>query len=68
VPAGTPPEIVARLNREVLQVITQPDMRTRMAAEGSEVVRTSPQDFGRFVQDEAKKYADIAKAANLQRQ
>jgi tripartite-type tricarboxylate transporter receptor subunit TctC len=68
VPAGTPPEIVARLNREVLQVITQPDMRTRMAAEGSEVVRTSPQDFGRFVQDEAKKYADIARAANLQRQ
>ena len=68
VPAGTPPEIVARLNREVLQVITQPDMRTRMAAEGSEVVRTSPQDFGRFVQDETKKYADIARAANLQRQ
>jgi len=67
-PAGTPAEVIARLNKEVLEVITQPEMRARMAAEGSDVVRTTPQEFGRFVQTESKKYADVAKAANLQRQ
>jgi tripartite-type tricarboxylate transporter receptor subunit TctC len=66
-PAGTPAEVIARLNKEVLEVITQPEMRARMAAEGSDVVRTTPQEFGRFVQTESKKYADVAKAANLQR-
>lgn len=66
-PVGTPAEVIARLNKEVLEVITQSEMRARMAAEGSDVVRTTPQEFGRFVQTESKKYADVAKAANLQR-
>ena len=36
-----------------------------MAAEGSAVVRTTPQDFGRFVQNEARKYGEIVKAGNI---
>jgi tripartite-type tricarboxylate transporter receptor subunit TctC len=67
-PAGTPAEIVARLNREVLQVLTQPDVRAQMAAQGSEVIRTTPQEFGRFIQQESKKYAEIIKSGNLKLQ
>ncbi len=65
VPAGTPAEVVARLNREVVHVLTQPDTESKMAAEGSAVVRTTPQDFGRFVQNEARKYGEIVKAGNI---
>jgi tripartite-type tricarboxylate transporter receptor subunit TctC len=67
-PIGTPDEIVTRLNREVVQVLTQPDTQTKMAAEGSEVVRTTPQDFGRFVQNEARKYGEIVRTGKIELQ
>ena len=63
-PAGTPAEIVARLNREITRVITQPEMQAQMAREGSDVIRTTPEEFGRFVQAESGKYAEILKAVN----
>jgi len=63
-PAGTPGEIVIRLNREIVQALSQPDMRERMAREGSDVIRTTPEEFGRFVQAESRKYADIVKQIN----
>ncbi len=63
-PAGTPSEIVIRLNREIVQALSQPDMRERMAREGSDVIRTTPEEFGRFVQVESRKYADIVKQIN----
>jgi tripartite-type tricarboxylate transporter receptor subunit TctC len=64
-PAGTPGEIVSRVNREVLQVLTQPDVTAQMAAQGSDVVRTTPQEFGRFAQNELKKYGEIVKGSGL---
>ena len=67
-PAGTPGEIVTRVNREVLQVLTQPDVTAQMAAQGSDVVRTTPQEFGRFVQNELKKYGEIVKGSGLKLQ
>jgi tripartite-type tricarboxylate transporter receptor subunit TctC len=67
-PAGTPTAILNRLNKEVLEVITRPDMKAKMAAEGSDVVTTTPDELGRFIQTESKKYADVVKAANIKRQ
>src|SRR5205807_104879 len=67
-PAGTPGEIVSRVNREVLGVLTQPDVTAKMAEQGSDVVRTTPQEFGRFVQNELKKYGEIIKGSGLKLQ
>lgn len=67
-PAGTPEDVVTRLNREVLLVLTQPEVRAQMAAQGSEVIRTTPQEFGRFIQQESVKYAEIIKSGNLKLQ
>jgi tripartite-type tricarboxylate transporter receptor subunit TctC len=64
VPAGAPAKVVARLNREIVQALMQADMRARMAHEGSDVVATTPAEFGRFVQAESRKYAEILKAIN----
>ena len=60
-PAGTPVEIVTRLNREIAQALGLPDLRERMAQEGMEVTVTTPAEFGRFVQAESRKYAAIVK-------
>jgi tripartite-type tricarboxylate transporter receptor subunit TctC len=58
-PAATPREIVSRLNREIVQVLTQPEMKAQLAREGSEVVETTPESFARFVHSESRKYGDI---------
>lgn len=63
-PVATPRDIVTRLNREVVQALTQEDLQTRLAREGSEVIRTTPAEFARFVQAESRKYADIIKQIN----
>ena len=63
-PAGTPGEVVARLNREMVQALSQPEVRERLAREGSELIRTTPEEFGRFVQAESAKYADIVRQIN----
>lgn len=60
-PAGTPRDIILRLNREILQAFNQPDLRDKMTREGLEVIRSTPEEFGRFVQAESRKYADIVK-------
>jgi tripartite-type tricarboxylate transporter receptor subunit TctC len=67
-PAGTSGEIITHLNREVVQVLTQPDTEAKMAAEGSAVLRTTPQEFGRFVQMEARKYGEIVRDAKIELQ
>ena len=64
VPAGTVPETVARLNRELVQALSQPDLQARLAREGSDFIRTTPEEFGRFVQTESRKYAEIVKQIN----
>jgi tripartite-type tricarboxylate transporter receptor subunit TctC len=64
-PVGTPAEIVTRINREVLQVLGQPAVKAQMAEQGSDVTRTTPQEFGRFVQSELKKYGEIVKGSGL---
>jgi tripartite-type tricarboxylate transporter receptor subunit TctC len=63
-PATTPKEIVNRLNSEILQVLTQPEMKAQLAREGSEVVETTPESFARFVQGESRKYAELLRDIN----
>lgn len=45
VPSGTPPSIIARLNREIAAVLVDPDVRQRIVATGAEPVGKSPADF-----------------------
>lgn len=63
-PAATPREIVARLNAEFTQVLTQPEMKAQLAREGSEVLETTPESFARLVQGESRKYAELLRAIN----
>ena len=46
VPAGVPREIVARLHQGLVMVLQSPDIRERLAAEGSEVVGNAPEQYG----------------------
>ena len=64
-PAGTPPDIVAKLNKEVNAALADPAMRKRLDDLGCGVFSGSPADFGKFIADETDKWAKVNKFANI---
>ena len=64
-PAQTPPAIVERLNRELMEVLKADDVRAKLAEGGASPGTGSAADFSRFVQKEQARYAAIVKAANI---
>ena len=67
-PAGTPAEVVDKLNRDVNRVLTQADVRERLASLGAEPMPMSAADFDRFVRSEMDDAAKVVKAANIKAQ
>jgi tripartite-type tricarboxylate transporter receptor subunit TctC len=65
VPVGTPSTIVSRLHSEIGTALRSPEMRERLAAEGSEAAASSPQEFGRFIASEIAKWAKVVKDAGM---
>ncbi len=64
-PAGTPPEIVRRLNTELVAILRDPDVLARFKQLSTDPVGNSPEEFGTFVRAELDKYARIIKAAGI---
>ena len=65
VPAGTPKEIVALLEREIRAVIALPDVREKMEAAGIEPEGGSSQDFAAYIKAEIAKWRKVITAANI---
>jgi len=66
VPAGTPREIVARLNREITQVLNQPEVQKGFARIGTDVVATDPVKFSGLIRSEVEKWAKVVKETGVQ--
>jgi tripartite-type tricarboxylate transporter receptor subunit TctC len=62
-PAGTPPDVIAKWNADVTKILSAPEMRERLAAQGAEAAPDSPADFAKFIASELVKYAKIVKAS-----
>jgi tripartite-type tricarboxylate transporter receptor subunit TctC len=62
-PAGTPPDVIARWNVEVVKALNSPDVREKMIAQGAEPAPTTPAEFAAFIARERDKYARIVKAS-----
>jgi tripartite-type tricarboxylate transporter receptor subunit TctC len=62
-PAGTPPDVVAKWNTELVRALNAPDVREKMLAQGAEPAPTSPAEFATFIARERDKYARIVKAS-----
>ncbi len=55
-PAGTPAEVIAKLNAEVAKVLTRADFLEKLAAEGSQPLGGPPQQFAEFLREEHAKW------------
>ena len=62
-PAGTPPEVVARLNAELKKALASPDVKDKFEAQGFAASWTTPTDFGRFLTVEVDKWAKVVKVS-----
>lgn len=64
-PAGTPPEVIARLNAEILKALAIPEVRQRLLDAGSEMVGNSPEAADRHLKRELERWGAVVKAANV---
>lgn len=64
-PAGTPAEIVQKINTDLATVLKLPAIRERFAAMGMEPSYSTPAEFRKLLESEIDKYATVIKAANL---
>ena len=65
VPAGTPREVIDRLNREILRIIALPEVKEKFAAIGVEPIGTTPEEFAARIQAEVPRWAGIIREANI---
>ena len=64
-PGGTRADIVAKINRELVQMVNAPNVRARMAQEGADPIGSSPEEFSKRLAAEYAKWAKVAKDAGL---
>jgi tripartite-type tricarboxylate transporter receptor subunit TctC len=64
-PAGTPPDIIERLNKEIDRIIHEPDIVAKLDAQGISVEGGPPQVLGDLVSSEIKRWTDVAKQNHI---
>ena len=63
--AKTPPEIVTRLNTEIVRAVTSPDLGAALRKGGTEPATLTPAQYTAFIQSEYAKWAKVIKAAGI---
>ncbi|HKA81127.1 MAG TPA: tripartite tricarboxylate transporter substrate binding protein, partial [Xanthobacteraceae bacterium] len=64
-PAGTPKDVVAKINGELVRLVNTSDVRARMAREGADPVGSTPEAFTERVKSEIVKWSKVTKDAGL---
>jgi tripartite-type tricarboxylate transporter receptor subunit TctC len=62
-PAGTPKEIVDKLNAEIGKVVARPDVKEAWAKQGAVPMLMSPAEFDRYLRADIEKWAEVVKVS-----
>ena len=65
-PAGTPPAIIDKLNKEINRILLLPEVSKKLESLGAQPGGGTPQDFGAFVSAEIKKWGEVVREADIQ--
>jgi tripartite-type tricarboxylate transporter receptor subunit TctC len=65
-PAGTPPNIVETLNREVTEIIAEASFQERMAAVGLDIIGTTAAEYAKFLSEDYAKWGKVIAAAGIE--
>jgi tripartite-type tricarboxylate transporter receptor subunit TctC len=64
-PRGTPDELVSRLNRELKDILAAPEVRSAFERQGMDPSTSTPEEFRRLVEQDARRWAQLIKAQNI---
>jgi len=64
-PPGSAPEFVARLNRELKEILALPEVRTAFETQGMDPASSTPDEFRKLVEQDATRWAQLIKAQNI---
>jgi len=64
-PARTPPDIVARLNREVEKILKLAEVKERLQSQGAQVVGGSPDEYASVIERNLAKWVKVVRVANI---
>jgi tripartite-type tricarboxylate transporter receptor subunit TctC len=64
-PAGTPKDLIDKLNGEIIAMLQTPGVKARITREGAEPVGSSPEQWSARFRNEVEKWAKVAKSAGL---
>ena len=65
-PARMPPEIVQRLNAEIVAILAQPDTREKLASQGLDARSSTPEEFARIIASDIVRWAGVVQKLGLQ--
>ena len=65
-PAGTPKEVVAKLNAEIIKILKMSEVKERLAAQGAETFSSTPEQFAAYIKKETEKWATVVKYSGAQ--
>ena len=64
-PAGTPREVVAKLNAEFNKALSSPELTEHLRLEGAEAIGGTPEELRTFVRGEIERWAPVVKSAGV---
>jgi tripartite-type tricarboxylate transporter receptor subunit TctC len=64
-PAGTPKNVVTRLNTELVKIMHSPELKEKLAATGTEPLTSTPEEFAAYIQREIAKWGDVIRKAGV---
>jgi tripartite-type tricarboxylate transporter receptor subunit TctC len=64
-PVGTPPDVVAKIHAATHAALDQPEVQNLFRAQGIEVVKSTPDEFARFIRSETSKWAKVIQTAGI---
>jgi tripartite-type tricarboxylate transporter receptor subunit TctC len=68
VPAGTPPQVVASLNKEINRIIAQPEVKARLEGMGLDIIGGSAESFGKTIAADVAKWSQVVRDAGIKPQ
>jgi tripartite-type tricarboxylate transporter receptor subunit TctC len=64
-PAGTPPDVIAKLNVELVRILRSPDIATQFRAQGVEPAHSSPDEFLALIKTDLRKWGKVIVEAGI---
>ena len=64
-PRNSPADVIAKLNKEISTIVTDPATKARLADLGNEPLVMTPEEFGKLLAEETAKWGNLIRTAHL---